>query len=239
MKHIIKTICAVAASFLIFAALTSAVFADTTNGIAVSQTELDQGDEFTVSLIVPPTEDADTASVKVKYDDTVFEGIEFAPTVSGSFSNLSNGIMALSAANAERAIRLGDGLTLTARMKVRDNAPDGVYDFVLTENSFCYLDDETWEFVELWFPDTTKVSVTVGAPDTAAAVTAESQSTEMTTAAETAPETTAGTAGTEKAAPMSSSDGVFVVIVIILIAVVVCAIVVTVITLFKHKKHDQ
>ena len=240
MKRITKAVCAAAAIFSMIAAFAFSAFADTANGITVSETSLKQGDEFTVSLIIPPAEDADTASLRVLYDDSAFEGIEFAPDVSGSFTNLSGGIMALSAANAERAIKLGNGLTLTAKMKVKDTAPDGIYEFVLVENSFCYLVEETWDFEELWFPETTKVSVTVGSPDTAA-VTAASQNAETTASAVTSPaaDTTAGTAKSETPAPMSSSDSVFVVIIIILIVVVVAGIVITLISLFKPKKDDK
>ena len=236
MKRIIRAICAAAVTFSMITASAFSSFADATNGISVSETTLEQGDEFTVSLIVPPAEDADTASLRVLYDDTAFEGIEFAPDVPGSFTNLSNGIMALSAANATRAIKLGDGLTLTAKMKVRDNAPDGVYDFILVENSFCYLIEETWEFEELWFPETTKVSVTVGSPVAGTAVTAELQPPETTAGTVTAP---TETAKSDSPLPMNSSDNVFIVIIIVIIAIVVAGIVFTIIALFKPKTNKK
>lgn len=267
MKRITSAICTAAAVFSAIISFAPRVFADDANGIAVSETALRQGDEFTVSLTVPPAENADTASLRVLYDDSAFEGLEFEPDVSGSFTNISGGIMALSAANAERAIILTDGLTLTAKFRVRNNAPDGDYDFVLAENSFCYLDEETWDFVELWFPETTKISVTVGSPEAAATPASTPESTgpepaaesssappesttaaysspapiSTTTAADTMPasESTSVTAKTENAEPVSSANSVFVVIVIVLIVVGVAAVAITVITLFKPQKDDK
>ena len=165
MKFIkICSIFVTVAAFII--SLTVSAFADAVNGISVSSDSVAQGEEFTVILSVPPSENADTASIKVKYDNDAFEVVEWIPEISGSVSNGSNGVLALSAANIERAIDLSNGLTLTAKLKVRDDAVVGEYTFDLTDNSICYVKDNGYEFEELWFPEITKVAVIVSSAET-------------------------------------------------------------------------
>ena len=241
MKRIFRILAVLTAACALSSLTPLSAFAEDANGIVVSETALMQGDEFTLSLVVPPTEDADTASVKIRFDASAFEGLEWNPQVSGGFSNLTDGLIALSAANADRYIKLGDGLTLTAKMKVRDDAPDGYYDFVLSENSFCYVMEDGWTFKEVWFPETTSVTVKVGDPAPGASVGAAAENTDQTIT-EAAPEATqTSTAITQPAAdvrPQPQSDGkfVFMVTVIAIIAVVLIAIVLVVIKLIGSVK---
>lgn len=161
--------------------------ADNADGISVSADTLTAGEFFTLTVNIPPSENADTASVKITYDETAFEVTEWAPALPGGVSNSGNGILALSAANIERVIDLSGGLTLTAEMRVRDDASPGAYTFELTDHSLCYVQDNGYEFEELWFPEVISAAVEVVLPA------AETPETVISTAA-AAESTPAGTA---------------------------------------------
>ncbi len=144
------------------AAASSAVSADTpVNGISVYPVTAACGRKFTVSLYAPPSENADTASIKVAFDSSAFEVISWEASLPGGFTNCENGFFAVSAANATRAIDLSGGLELTAVLKVRDNAKGGKYTFELADSSLCYVDDSGCEFIELWTPDSVSADVNV------------------------------------------------------------------------------
>ena len=162
MKTIEKYIAALLSAILLICVSSAAAYADAPNGVSVSDASLKPGGEFTITLTVPPTENADTASVKLSYDEGAFEVLDWSPVVSGGITNAADGMIILLAANVLRSIDLGPGLTLTAKMRVKDNAPDGEYTFELKEHSFCYVDDTGYNFNEVWFPEETAVTVTVG-----------------------------------------------------------------------------
>lgn len=135
--------------------------AETINGISSSSTELSHSEEFYVDVAVPSAENADTASLRVEFDENVFEVIEWNPEISGGIANSGEGFFGLSAANAERRIDLSNGLVFSVKMRVKDDAVSGDYSINLVKSSFCYVMDNGYEFKELWFPETTEIIVNV------------------------------------------------------------------------------
>lgn len=163
MNRLIKLVIAIAAISL----LAIVVSAETVNGISVSNTELSNSEEFRVEITIPPAENSDTASLKVEFDENAFEVVEWNPEIAGGIANSGAGFFSLSAANVERKIDLSGGMTFSARMKVKDEA-SGEYSINLVKNSFCYVMDNGYEFMELWFPETFEAVVNVaGTPDLA------------------------------------------------------------------------
>lgn len=141
--------------------LSGTAFAAEDNGLYVSSELLERGEEFAVTVSVPPAENADTASVKVVFDGDAFEVTEWEPELPGCMYASADDSFALSAANVQRSIDLSEGLELTAWLRVKDDAPDGDYTFDLAEASFCYVKDNGYEFEELWTPEDTQAYVSV------------------------------------------------------------------------------
>lgn len=163
MNRLIKLVIVIAAISL----LVIVVSAETVNGISVSNAELSNSEEFRVEITIPPAKNADTASLKVEFDENAFEVVEWNPEIAGGIANSGAGFFSLSAANVERKIDLSGGMTFSARMKVKDEA-SGEYSINLVKNSFCYVMDNGYEFMELWFPETFEAIVNVaGTPDLA------------------------------------------------------------------------
>ncbi|MBO6303300.1 MAG: hypothetical protein J6N15_12775 [Ruminiclostridium sp.] len=158
MKKMNLFITAVSAAVMMLSLHISAAAA---NGISVSDSAPARGEEFELALTVPPCGDADTASIVVEFPKDVFEVTEWAPVMSGGLSNIGDGFIALSAANADRYIDLSKGLTLTAKLRAREDAPDGKYSITLTDASLCYFNEMTRDFTELWSPEVTEATVTL------------------------------------------------------------------------------
>lgn len=164
MNRLIKLVIAITAIYL----LTITISAEILNGISVSKTELSNSEEFRVEITIPPAENADTASLKVEFDENVFEVVEWDPEIAGGIANSGAGFFGLSAANVERKIDLSGGMTFSATLKVKNEADSGEYSINLVKTSFCYVMDNGYEFMELWFPETFEAVVNVtGTPDLA------------------------------------------------------------------------
>ena len=254
MNLIMKKALIAAAAVAAFGTFTAAAGAEQVNGISVSDSVLGQGSEFTLEISVPPAENADTASVKAVFDEQAFEVLEWKPVISGGFANAQNGRIALSAANVERVIDLSEGLTLTAKMRVKDDAPEGDYVFELNKHSFSYVLEDGFTFEEVWQPEITNVTVTVGAlsrteasKEQTAAAAAVTEQTETTppvtvpaeteiTEAETSADQTI--AVTEQNAAVNSPDSginTVAVAIVAVLAVAVVAILAAVIVLILKK----
>ena len=132
------------------------------NGIGVSSDTVSPGGSFTVTITVPPLENADTASIRVSFDSSAFEVVSWEPSIANSLSNSGDGFFVLTSANASRVIELGGGLTLTAQMSAKAGAPEGTYTFTLSDHSFSYVADNGYDSVELWFPEIASANITVG-----------------------------------------------------------------------------
>lgn len=133
--------------------------------ITVSKKDLKPDDEFEVYINIPTnSQKADTASLKVEFDASTFEVKSWEPVISGGTAGKGDGYFSLAAANAERKIDLSKGLTLTATLKVKSTAKNGSYDIRLTKNSFSYVADNGYEYVELWSPAVKKATVKVTVP---------------------------------------------------------------------------
>lgn len=176
MKRIINFLKVLAVTLVIQASVFT-VGAETLNGISASSTELSPSEEFCVEVAIPPTENADTASLLVEFDENAFEVIEWNSDIEGGISNSGVDFFGLSAANAERRINLSNGLVLSAKMKVKGEATEGEYSINLVKSSFCYVMDNGYEFKELWFPETTEIIVKISgnAVEEASAVPPEKQ----------------------------------------------------------------
>ena len=142
--------------------LSTVSYAAPANGIEVSSASLSPGDAFYITLSVPPTDNADTVSVKVEFDSSAFEVKSWAPQLANSVYNSGDGFFIVTSANADRVIDLSGGLVLRADMAVKPTALSGNYAFILRESSFSYVADNGYEFIELWRPGTTQATVVVG-----------------------------------------------------------------------------
>ena len=132
------------------------------NGISLSAQRLYHGKEFTVTLYAPPSQNADTVSVRVDFDSSAFEVTEWKVSLPGTYASSSGeGYFAASSANAERAVDMSGGVELRAALKVKDTAEYGRYEFRLSESSICYFDESAYDYVELWEPEVKSVSVNV------------------------------------------------------------------------------
>ncbi len=236
MRSLAKRLAAALLTLAAAVSMTGAAFSESVNGLSLSSKSAEPGEEFTLTLTVPPTEDADTASIKVVYDDSAFEPIEWDPQLPGSYSNAENGLIAISAANADRDIDLSKGLTLTARMKVRDSAANGEYTFTLIEGSICYFNESTFEFVELWESEVNDVTMTVvnGAAETQSADEQEELIDPPVT--EAAVTTTAQPLQTDSSRSDQGSQKTTMLIIIIAAASVVVVAVIIAIVLMGNKK---
>ena len=224
MRPIVRSFAALVSVILLICMFAVSAVADDLNGISVSVDNIFPGDEFTVAITVPPTENADTASVKIAFDADAFEVLEWDPQIPGGISNAADGMLILMAANVERSIDLSGGLTLTAKMKAADNAADGEYSFELTEHSFCYVNDTGYDFTEAWEPETLLASVTVGTAEETVTITA-------------AAETEAPSAPTETAA--AKDEGFPLVIIIVVAAALAAAAVIVIAVIMKNNKRSQ
>lgn len=127
------------------------------NGISVSDSELERGDRFTVTVTVPAAaENADSASLRIEYDDSVFEPVIKVNWPAAGVTNASAGsgvgFIALSAGNSSRAIDMSSGITVSADFTVKENAPAGRYSFAITKGSFSYVEEDGVTVHELWEP---------------------------------------------------------------------------------------
>ena len=129
------------------------------DGIGATRERVRRGDTFDIVVNVPATNNiADTVDIRIAFDPTVFEVRSWRPTINGSdvMSNFSNtdGFLALVAANVYA--NLNNGLTFTASMKVKTNAPLSTYEFKLSR---AIVDNYDTKY--RWVPQTTGINVIV------------------------------------------------------------------------------
>ena len=134
------------------------------SGLGVSRYAVDRGEQFTLNIYVPPLDRADSASIRVEYDDSVFYLRHWDPDIPGVTTNIGSGFFSASAANVTPAIDLRSGLTLKATFEVRNNAASGTHKFRLTKSSFSYYDEEIGDAVELWAPTKKEAVISVNSP---------------------------------------------------------------------------
>ena len=185
MCRMFKLILSVLCAAIAFAAVSVTAFAASVNGISVSGTDLAPGDTFTVTLSVPAAEAADTASVRVEFDPSAFEVISWSPNLTNGYYNSGDSFLALTSANAVRAIELSRGAEFTATLSVKRNAAAGTYPIKLVSHSFSYVKDNGYEYVELWTPSVTDAYINVGSSSagTSSSSVTTSQVPEITTSA--------------------------------------------------------
>lgn len=183
-----KTLSAFVLAAVLAFTLSFSAIAASSNGINISETQLRPGDEFTVTIIVPASENADTLSIKAEYDGTVFDTVSWEPEIPGGIVNSGTGFFVVASANASRAIDLSRGLVLSADLKVKDTAGSGDYTFRLTQHSISYINDNGIDYTELWKPEALNVTAHVEgktAPAEAAAGTTEQEEEVLIEPAET------------------------------------------------------
>lgn len=146
------------------------------NGLMVSQTELEPGDTFTVTLRYPAVEkQISDMQGRVRFDKTVFEVTSYtAPSIAGMGKMQSN----VSEANNAGAFSVTydsdssdaditfTGLDLTATFKVKDTAAAGNYEFKLDNCKIGSLTDMGTPDILMKDADfdVSSVTVTVKAP---------------------------------------------------------------------------
>lgn len=140
----------------------------TGKGLTVSSASLDLGDEFKVTVTVPPINaKVDAAELEVKYDPEMFE-ITNITTDSAALtinSNTTTGTFGVSGTDLYPKLDLSGGLTLTADMKVKYTAKKGTYSFDLNKSSLTYKRADGTP-VSVWTPLTKNAKVTIKRDDT-------------------------------------------------------------------------
>ncbi len=184
MCRMFKLILSVLCAAIAFAAVSVTAFAASVNGISVSGTDLAPGDTFTVTLSVPAAEAADTASVRVEFDPSAFEVVSWSPAITNGYYNSGDSFLALTSANAVRAIDMSRGAEFTATLLVKRNVVAGTYPIKLVSHSFSYVKDNGYEYVELWTPSVTDAYINVRG-----STTTTSQVTEITTSTSSSSQT--------------------------------------------------
>lgn len=151
---VLSAVFAVVALFFIIPASAADI-----NGISLSDTELHPGERFSVMITIPAADqNADAASLRIKYDGEIFEPVikEGWPAngIPNALTGSGDDFIALSAGSSEPNIDLSDGLTVTADFKVKADAAPGNYPFQIDRASLsCYQDDGI-TLRELWEPET-------------------------------------------------------------------------------------
>ena len=173
MNRPIRILCIVVAVLTLLTFLTPVVRADdddTTNGLFVSKTSVEQDSRFYAYVHIPAAETtADALAVRIDYDPTVFEAagwssdLGIASDLQFSKVNNTEGYCIITTANTEDAIDLSKGLTLTAEMKAKPEALTGRHYIKLTRASAvsAEIDGEEIKNVALWEPEVTEVPVDV------------------------------------------------------------------------------
>ena len=136
-------------------------FAGSVNGLGISDPELAPNDTFVLTVSVPASENADSASLRAEFDDSAFEVVSWEPVLTNGLSNSTDNAVMLTSANAKRDIDLSEGASFRAVMAVKPEAKSGEYRFVLAKHSFSYVADNGYESIELWEPEITELSVSV------------------------------------------------------------------------------
>ncbi|MBQ9383134.1 MAG: hypothetical protein IJT87_02735 [Ruminiclostridium sp.] len=134
------------------------------SGLGLVRQAVDRNETFTLNIYVPKCEKADTASIRVEYDESAFELKKWSPEIPGGEVGRGEGFFSLSAANRYRDIDLTNGLTLKAEFKVKSAAASGEHKFTLTKGSMSYYSEDLNDVVELWAPTIKTVSLIVNSP---------------------------------------------------------------------------
>ena len=137
------------------------ISASSDNGITASSTNLAPGSVFTLSVVIPEAADADNASIQVNFDSTAFEVVNWKHEIPNGVYNSGSDFFTVAAASSTRAIKLEDGLTLKAQMRVKEEAEKGLYKFNLTKCSLSFYDENIEDYVELWDPEVLTITVSV------------------------------------------------------------------------------
>lgn len=137
------------------------ITASSDNGITASSTNLAPGSIFALSVVIPEAADADNASIQVNFDSTAFEVVNWKPEIPNGVYNSGSDFFTVAAVSSTRAIKLEDGLTLKAQMRVKEEAEKGLYKFNLTKCSLSFYDENIEDYVELWDPEVLAITVSV------------------------------------------------------------------------------
>lgn len=130
-------------------------------GLSISSYALHRGESFDVFITVPAMRNAESASLLVEYEPAAFDVTMWQPDISAARPYTGSGYFSVAADNSDSAIKLINGLTLKATMRVRDNAPTGSYYIKLSKGSFTFYDAADRKTVELWSPQNTLINVSV------------------------------------------------------------------------------
>lgn len=162
MKYRLNKLLALFAALCLSSCLFSlGISASSDNGITASSTNLAPGSVFTLSVVIPEAADADNASIQVNFDSTAFEVVSWKPEIPNGVYNSGSDFFTVAAASSTRAIKLEEGLTLKAQMRVKEEAEKGLYKFNLTKCSLSFYDENIEDYVELWDPEVLTITVSV------------------------------------------------------------------------------
>lgn len=137
-----KIISFTATVLLLLCTLSVPACATPQGGLSVSKTELKRGDTVTVTLTVPGVaEPIHNINIKIFFSSSAFTLTSFnAPEISGASKTLTtpneiigDGMIGANyiSQNDASDVSIASGLTLSAVFTVKNDAPDGSYDFIV------------------------------------------------------------------------------------------------------------
>lgn len=162
MKYGLKKLLALFTALCVSCCLLCAgISASSDNGITASSANLAPGSSFYISVVIPEAADADNASIQVNFDSAAFEVVSWKPEIPNGAYNSGSDFFMVTAASSTRSIKLEDGMTLKAEMRVKEDAEKGLYKFTLTKSSLSFYDENIEDYVELWDPEALTITVSV------------------------------------------------------------------------------
>lgn len=131
-------------------------------GISSSVSSVKRGATFSVYIKVPSIQAyADTASILAEFDPALFDVVSWVPSMPGAVRNSGAGFFSLAASNADKVIDLNGGITLKADLHVKQNAPITTGVISLNKSSLAFVEDNGYDYRELWEPAITSARVSI------------------------------------------------------------------------------
>ncbi len=140
-------------------------------GLSMSAYQLQTGDEVYAYINIPALrEKADTVSIRLSYDSTVFAVESWTSGIIGATVTPleeCDGDLSVSFGSSTPALDLSEGATCTAKLRVKNTAAGGVTRLRLTKYDILFCDDNGIDYHRLWKPVDIKrdATITVVDPD--------------------------------------------------------------------------
>ena len=176
-------------------------------GISLSRSSVNSGGTFNVYVDVPAIQAAaDTAYIRVDYDQYMFDLISWNPSITGGSGSYGSGYFSLYAANSSQVIDVSRGLTFTATMRTRNTDSSGNFRFRLSYGSLTFAKSNGYEHQEIWRPVNTNAYIAVN-PTAVVTTRGSSNPNAVTTVRGAAENTRATTTTTRRTTTTSTLSG--------------------------------